>query len=490
MALDLVNNYSHYTATGQMDVSEATTIIQEYAVYTLSENLTTLASGTGSTSGINTQSEFQVTSGTATGAFSFLYSKRAVPFVAGQSMGMSIDARFDTPQVNNRCLVGFSNSSDSLAFGYDGTTFGINYSHHGQQKIIDLFVTARATAATNATITLSGLILTVPLPIGVTISDTARDIALGINAATSIWRAQAIGTKVVIRSILSQPYTGTFAFSHATAAANYVLVVEGVTPTREFTAVADWSSPFDENKRHVNQWFTPSKGNVYKIFFNYGYGNVIFQIFQPSLGKFTTVHELQYANTGTRPFVNNPNFRVTYSTINIGTTAAPCSVYGSCMYGYIDGHVEFLEPSHHATNTNLAVSTTDASVLTIANRETFGGKVNVQTALLNNISVASTSTKNTIITIVKNPTYVGNQIYQFVNENTAYTLYSTVAVTITLGTGTVVDSFTLTGTNSVNRDMSKYGITFVPGDSLVVLARVSSGAASEVTVALAFDEQM
>lgn len=469
-----------------MDVSDKTAVIQENANYSISNNLVKLTIGSGSTASITTNSEYYVNAGTDIDNIASLYSKHVIPFTPGQSMGVIFDARFVNPQIGSNQIVGLSNSTDTIGFGYINGAFGVDYRYFGLQQIMDLYVTARSTASSAATVILSGTTLTFTLGIGATISDTARDIATGINANTTLWKAQAIGTKVTIRSILSQPYNSTFSFTHATSTATFTTIVTGTQATEVFTPITEFNSARDEVQRKVSDWFNPQKYNVYKIAFNVSTGNVLLQVFQPSLGVFTTVHIITQANEQQTPLAFNMNFRLSINTRNILSVTTPSIVYSTFLYGYIDGRLTFTDSPVSAFNTNTSITTTPTNVLTFTNRQVFNGKINTNTSFLYTITASSTSTKNTIIRVIKNGTYTGQQTFNYIDEQNALLLYDTSATTV--GSGVVIDTFTVSPNGTTMREYNELNVNLAPNDTLSIEAHVISGSASEVSVVGVFKE--
>jgi hypothetical protein len=99
-------------------------------------------------------------------------------------------------------------------FGYNGTSFGILHSYGFKTEIVELKITTKSSASSNATIVLNGVSFTVALVNDATINATAAKIAT--NNFTG-WQVEQRGDTVIFLALTTGPKNGVYTFTHGTA---------------------------------------------------------------------------------------------------------------------------------------------------------------------------------------------------------------------------------------------------------------------------------
>ena len=117
---------------------------------------------------------------------------------------------------------------------------------------------------------------------------------------------------VVCRSILATPETGVFAFTSSTAIATFSQISDGVIPTREFTAQADWNGDAT-----LSPEIDPTLLNRYKVVYN---GSIDYYVEDSESGSFKLVHRRVHTNITTTPMFSVSTFRLVWSVTNFGNT--------------------------------------------------------------------------------------------------------------------------------------------------------------------------
>lgn len=117
---------------------------------------TGLAVGTGASSGSVTSSGNLLTCATGTTQFSFasLQSRRRLRYRPGQGVVVRFTGLFSTPAANAYQVIGCGTAETTLAFGYNGTSFGILYSTGGVREVHTLTITTASTATNDYVVTL------------------------------------------------------------------------------------------------------------------------------------------------------------------------------------------------------------------------------------------------------------------------------------------------------------------------------------------------
>lgn len=421
---------------------------------------------------------FSTSCGTTAFAYSTIQSFRALNYNAGQGGLARFTALFPSNTANHWSGVGLVNLSDEFSFGYNGTDFGVWYRRNGVAEVRTLTVTVPSSGSTNLTLTLNSVAYTIPLTAGTT-AHNAFEIEAWLNANQSVWVADQVGSTVIISAESDGAKGGTYSYSHATSTGTIVQSKLGVTKTSTHIPRSTW------NKDTLSS-LDPTKGNVYQIRYPYlGFGNIKFYVKDLNSPNFLLVHEIEYENLNTTPSIRQPSLRFgMYSASIGGTTNVP--VYCASVALFVEGEVQKTRNPRAVKHTQ-SVTTTLTNVLTLRNRRTYNSLYNQVEVEPINISLSSESNQSVEIEVRTNAVFSGDT--NFVNTGTnLVTDIDTTANTVT--NGTLLAAFTLGAKGQSSVNLKDFEIRIPPSLKLTIAAKVVSGAASNVTVALTYYENI
>ena len=263
----------------------------------------------------NLTNRFRLQSGVSVGGYGVLRSKDTVNYLAGEGLECQITASFTTGVANSLQFAGMFQVTDTLAFGYDGTSFSTIYQYGGVCEIQVINVTA--TGAGTCTVTLDND------AVGITVTNSsvqtnAEELRAGLEGDATIggkWRFEQENDNVICISRSTGNKTGTMSVSGGVTA-TITEQIAGADKTDSHTAQASWNvttTPFTG--------FDPTNMNIYKIQFGYlGVANINFFIYSPDIGEFVLVHRQKTANTTTITSVRQPNMKAGWTSASLGST--------------------------------------------------------------------------------------------------------------------------------------------------------------------------
>lgn len=472
-----ININSPLTAFGDLQTASLTAFIQNTGVYGLIPNNFREYTSFSGTTGV-TDRMFTVTTGTTIYGYGAIQSFRALNYNAGQGGLARFTALFPNNVASSWTGVGLVNLSDELSFGYNGTTFGIWHRYDGVAECRTIAVTGASGGSTNLTLTLNSVGYTIPLTAG-TVQHNAYEIATWLNANQSVWTADQIDDDVIIVAQSDGAKSGTYTFSHATATGTITQNTAGATKTSDHIAKSSWNV-------NTASWLDPTKGNVYQIAYQYlGFGDIKFSVENPETGNFDVVHIIKYANAETTPSLRNPSLRFGIYAASVGSTT-DLTVQCASVGLFVQGEIQKTRNPRAVKNTQ-SVSTSFTNVLTLRNRKTYNSLYNQIEVEPINITISTESSQNTEIEIRTNATFSGDTNFQNAGTNLV-TDIDTTANTIT--NGTLLASFALGSKGSQTINLASFGIRIPPSLKFTVSARVTSGAASNVTATLTYYEDL
>lgn len=468
------------TAFGEVNVAENFPYIQAAPTYNfLPSNFRAYTSGTGSATVQNRM--FNCQTGAGVGGYGAIQSFRSVNYKPGEGGMARFTALFETSVANSWQGVGLVNLGDELSFGYNGTAFGIWHRSGGVAEVRTLTITTASGGATDATLTLNDTAYTIPLTSGASEAFTAYEIAAWLNANQSVWHADQQGDDVIISALSDAAKSGTYSFSHATAAGTIAQTTAGVTKTSTHIPQSAW------NGKSAN-WLKPEKGNVYQIEYQYlGFGDIRFLVEDPENGRFQTVHVIKYANANTSPSLGNPSLRLGMYCVSLGSTTN-LTVKSGSMAGFTQGKRVPTRNPRSATNTQ-TISTTMNNILTIRNRKTYNGYNNQVELEPYRLTVANEGSKSLQVEI-RATTSLSNA---FLFEENGTNLVSDISTTdgVQLTGGRLLGAFTVAGGASETFLLAEDRIRIPPTLNLVVQAvKGSGGTGASATATLTWYEDV
>jgi hypothetical protein len=474
---------SQTTAFGGIEVSTIRPEVQIDAVYGTRDKTDTevfTATG-GSVTAPNTGTgyEYKCSTGTNVGGYGLIRSRRAVSYRPGEGILMRWTARFDTPVALSAQRAGGISSGVELSFGYNGTDFGVLYRTGGSLEIQTLTITTPASGAETATITLAGTAYNVSITSGTAAHNAfeiATDSQFARNAGNA-WVAQQNGDTVVFLAQSVGDKTGTMSFSSTGAAAgSMVETAAGASVQDTFVNQEDWNIDKMDGTGPSRMTLDHQKGNVYQIRYQYlGYGAITYYIEDDNQGTFVPVHKIQYANNFTSPSLTNPALKIGWFAASLGSTT-DLSIHGASGMIAVEGQQQPRRLPDSQVADKSGIGTSFTNVLTIRNRLTFQGRVNLSEALPTNINIAVDGTKISEYQVILNATLAGEPNWTFEDEDHSIVEYDTAGTTATLGSDSqLVIAGVLGKTASTGENFIDYDLHLIPGDTLTIAVKTTSG---------------
>jgi len=464
------------TAFGELSTAEPTPLVQITAQYGLLDDvLPVVIGGTAFTQ----DSNFVVSTGTGSTNASAIVSNREAQYKAGQGLIGRLTAIFTEGQPNSTQQAGFITSESAFAFGYNGDEFGILHSKDGQLENQELTITTGASGPENANVTVDGNLYLVPITSG-TPQNNAFEIATYLDTNVPGYNFTSVDDVVYCLAQLPDFGAGAFAFSSSTAAGSWVQIQNGTIPTETWTPKANWNVYPDIN-------IDPTLGNVYQIQIQYlGYGGIVFSIEDPETSKLEIVHIIKYANTSVVPSVSNPIFRLGWGCRNTGNTT-DIQVKGASAAAFIEGKIVYDGLPKGICQTQPAVSTARANVISLRNRLTFNNTTNRAEIIPITSSFSTDTSRTAFFEIVRNPVYASPVTFERYETNS---LMEIATDNVLVTGGEVVYCFTVKSSASVQVDLTDILEQMLPGEAYSIAASVSGGAASEMDAAFTFKEDL
>lgn len=448
------------------------------AVYNILDNTQTFTATGGSVAATN--SEFVLQTGTSSGGYGALWSHLPIVYSPGIGGEARITARFTAGVASSLQACGLFSAADGMFFGYNGTSFGIMHRHHGEFEVRTLTVNVAAGGAETVTVTLNGVAYTASVTAGTT-KQNAHEIETGLSAgaAASIWHIQHIGSTIVFVGLAIGSKSGSYSVSSTGALAGTIAQTKaGAAATETWTAQASWNID-------TASWLDPTKGNLYRLEFAYlGYGPLVYSIFHPTRREWARVHVIDWPNANTGTNIGNPSMRVGWVSASLGSTTNLTVAGASAMAG-LQG-IKYHSRSFGGYGTATGV-TTETQVLTVQVRREFGGRACNAILKPMVLSIGTDSNKGAIFRVLRNPTVSGTTAHAYVDQTESIALTDTAGTTVSGGRLLGVYSVGPSGRATISlADQNMYQIS---GDELVITAQVTSGAASEMTASLVWEER-
>lgn len=473
---------SPLTAFGQLAVAEETPIIQIDAIYGLIDDVETFSATGGSGQALST-GLFSCTTGSSVGGYGVVRSRRDGRYRPGQGNVARFTSTFTAGVANSLQVAGPFTSENALQFGYNGTSFGILKRTGGQLEIQTLTLSAAAAGAENLTVTLDGTVTVVALTAGTT-THNAWQIA---NASFTGWNASSVGSTVIFVALAHGQKSGAFtASSTGSAAGTFAETRAGATPSDTWIPQASWN-------RWTGESLDWTKLNVFQIRWQWlGGGDMFFYVEDKSTGKFRLVHVIEQAGTLTTPSVRNPTFKIGWVAASLGSTT-PLTVTGASAYIGVEGKLMQRRNPRGLSSTKSGVGATPAAILSLRNRETFGGTINFREIYPLRLAVGSDGAGSAPVTVYvhTSATLPGSggaadePAWTATDASTSCSDYDTAAETVSGGTLVAVAALARSGQQVI--DLSDIGMYLGSKDTLTVSASTTSGTVT-VTASLTWYE--
>lgn len=466
-----------------------TPVIQQNAVYGLDPANWDTTELNGGNVDVNTNSVWQVTSGTSPGGYARLATSKYMTYQPGQGSMFRWTAAFTATGTTKNALgvdnivqnTGPIDREDGYSVGYSGSTvddasrkIGFLHRRNGSAQIEQLTVTVAPTGAQTATITLNNVAFTVLLTTSTSTAFTAKQICVALRAdpvCGQQWDIEACSNIVTFTYYSPGPKTSTYSFSSTgagtIAVASFSQLVLGVTPTDVWTYVGSWDNQDIQ--------FDPTKLNVFGLDFRWlGAGIVRLFMEDPATGRMVLVHTQRWASTSTVPHLNKPSLRLVYrsgTTNNAITPSQNVIVSGSSVFSGIQGVVvqTTSSQSYYALDGTTRAKDTVWHLLSIQNPLTRGNDINKSTLIMQDLSVSAQANDPSVVYVIKNCIGTSSLIlFQPIPNTTPFVFaqYSTTALTEDLALDTIALIQSIGVNGSAQFVLGSYNLTLSPGETL------------------------
>jgi len=482
------NHKPNQTAFGDLRVAEMTPRVQLDALYGLHDDTETFSATGGAVEA--TGGEFHCQTGTSLGGYGTIRSLRAVRYRPGQGALARWTMRIPTAGVANSLVTaGMFSGLDAVWFGYNGTEFGCGFRQGGAYEIRVLTLSAGAGGAETVTVTLDGTGYAVSVTSGTT-AQNAHEIATGRTWANDGWNVTANGSTVVFHSrSVSATQTNTYSISSTgTCDGTFARTQAGAANDQDtfWVAQADWNGDTLDGGPGSAFTLDPSKGNVYAAGYQWlGYGAMRFYVENPVDGEFLLVHQLEYANTYTRPSLTNPTMRVGWIAASLGSTT-DLEIFGASAAGFIDGPVHPTRNPRGVVNTNSVSS--EEVIVQIRNRLVYGNTTNQQEVFPKMLTVGVEGNKPCEVRAYLDCTRTGTEAWTYRDESDSIVEIET-SGGLTVSGGRLIIGLGVAGGGSATINLQDLDIHMVPGAVLTVTASISGGAGDNVTAGITWLEE-
>jgi len=472
-------------AFGETLVVEPYPVLQIAATYGLRDTDVETFSATGGSVG-TTDYMFHCQSGTSLGGYGVIRSKRALHYRPGQGALARFTAMFDTPVALSTQRAGLFTSQDSLAFGYDGTSFGVLRAEGGKLEIQTLTITGAASGGENATITLDGTAQAACALTSGTVQHNAAEVA---ECTFTGWNAYANDDDVIFVATDASAKAGAFTFSSGTATGTFAEDVNGAAVTNTWTAQADWNVDAMDGTGPSGMTLDHDTLNVYQIAFQYlGAGAIQYSIEDPETGDFQLVHRINYPNSLTSPSLGNPTMPLGWTAASLGSTGTNLQVYGASAAGFVEGPFVPMRAGRSFVSTE-NVGTTLEPVLSIRNRAAFNDEINQEELYpaFITVGVDATGNKPAVIEVFFGADVTGSAQpdWTYIDETGSVAEYDETATAITGGDR--IDGCAASAGGGCEIDLTRFRERLERGEWLTIAAKFSSGS-GDITAAVTWYE--
>jgi hypothetical protein len=470
------------TAFGEASTAENTPVIQLSTQYRQTGQTESILVN-GGTSG-SENSKFYAQTPAAADSLGSILSERALTYRPGQGAKGRFTAKFDAPVAGNEQDAGLLGFNDTLTFGYDvNQNFGIWYRRFAKQEVQVLTITTGAGGTETATVTVDGVAYSVSLSPGA-IEHTAYEIAESLNTQVSLWdfdstynSAGPTATVTAVQNLVSAT-VGSFAFTSATAAGAWAQSEAAQEWTADHIPQSSWNGDFDFT-------ITPGKLTPYEISFEYlGGGGIEFKAENPETSDFEIVHTIQAAGQNDNPTLLNPTFRLGVASEN-KTASAVVRVESASLGGFIEGKKVNTSGSRGTSNTVLTVGPVLTNIITIRNRNHYGGIRNLAEVIIGIVGASTDAVKPVDVQVILGAKPTASNSFTFEDFNTADSI-----VQIAKNNTPVTNGEVIAEGEPGQLDFSNLDQVLIPGKSITIAMRVSSGSSADMKAsAIWFEDQ-
>jgi len=466
---------------------ELVPIVQLDAIYGITDNdYEVFSSGNGEVE--STGSLFYAHSGTGSGAYGVVRSRRLIRYRPGQGALARFTAGYSTPHANTIQRAGLFAQEQGLFVGYEGTNFGITRQNGGKAHIYKLLVTTGAGGSETATVQLNGTNYNINLVSG-NQSSVASQIAASSSAFLGQYTIEAISSSVCFSSTAVGVKTGVNSFSSSTAAGSITVSQSGSANVLTFVSQSEFSIDTLDGNGPSGMVLDHEKINVYQINFRWlGVGEIRYAIENEVSGDMIFFHREHYTNQNTSPHLDNPSFKIGYIAANVSAqTSTDVHTYGASMMGAIEGKILITGYPTGISTRQLSLSSNDLNhLLTIKNNLIFKDKINLRMTRPKQLSVSYDGNDPAELFLYLNAVGFGQRhIYNpiGVDSNTSYCSVDGVFT----NPGTAMGIFTIPSGGNILVNLDDLEILLPPNNEMNIVLK-STGGITKAVCAVTFTE--
>lgn len=423
-------------------------------------------------------------------SFALTLSRKIVNLYTGYDNSCIIECRFASAQENLFQLIGLSNLTSSVMFGYNGLNFNVRYSTDGNIEVRKLTLTNPAGGAETATVTLDGMAYNVSITAGST-TFNAHQISYnssGILGGTVGWfLIENTNELYFIARTDGERNTGAYTYSSTgTSAGTFSRIYAGSSQVITYIPQSSWNgiSPMVNN-------VSPQNFNEYQIQYSYN-DSIKWLIRNPDTLQFEVVHSLSLLNTPNEP-ISNPNFQLASSILSLSASITPTTMEVSNMGAFTSGKINTSLYPFYAINSFKTLSaSTSTNILCLRNRRVVNGTINMNEIILETVSVSNEAGKFITLFIYLNPTTIGAgttaDYPQWVYENETESLVEYDINSLTHTGGKLLFSQSVGKTNDISNNLFPKNLRLSPGDNYVFCIETQSGGGGDVNIAVSWRE--
>tara|TARA_R110002050_G_scaffold124575_3_gene243770 strand:+ start:4890 stop:6299 length:1410 start_codon:yes stop_codon:yes gene_type:complete len=462
------------SAQGELQITENSPVAQIVPQYGVLTNATATEVNGGTA--ISIGSKFCCESGSNVGGLGLLTTKKHLFVKSGQGGSVILDAIYGIPQAGVIQVAGLISSENLAGFGYIGTDFGIIYGYGGVNENQKLEISAGATGAENASITVDGVLYSVPLTAG-TAAHNAIEIETYFKPILESIFVDAINGEVIFQSNVASVH-GIYSFSSATAIATFTQMMIGAPLTFDFT-------PLSQFNQLTPDQFLPEKINDYKVVID---GNLQFYIKDVETLEFSLVHTIIAMSDIDEPIFSNKMVLGGWAVQNL-SGAPSVALYGTKCGTFIQGK-DVVNGALKSYGNNLGgyVGSVDETIGALKVRSSFNNLLNRIKIYPSSLSVATDSNKPMIFDLILNPVFLDDMLFNYIDEDNSFAEISVNKVAIT--GGQLVQSFSIPAAGGeffVLKDIFPF---LEAGDVLAGVCRMGSASAATVSSTISWIEEI
>ncbi len=431
-----------------------------------------------------------LSTGAAASRTAEILTRDTIDYRPGMGILTRISARFTSGAAGSQQLIGYGDSGAGFFFGYNGTSFGVMRRTGGVPEVRTLTITTKSSTAENITITLNGNATSVPVTNGADATVTANEIAAVSYASNGRgWTAVAVGNTVIFYSWQAGSKTGTYSLSGATTAVGtFAQSLAGASATETWVAQANWSErdKFD-GAGATGITLDPTKGNLYAIDYQDGFGEARFYIEDPNDGDLHLVHRITNGNVATSPLIINPSLPLIASAENFANTT-DIVLYVNALSAFHQGNSPIRGIRRGATSSKTLASDAETPVITLRNRIVNGSYFNKSRVKLLFVTIAINHNKPVTMKFYRGSVLVGAS---FVNAATGSLVQvDTSATSAAGGTSLFAVGLGATATQLIDfrGETEIHEGVIDPGETFTITADPLSGAGAEILASIYFTE--